>query len=152
VRAVASGEGLAHELADARIRLAQQLISTGRRDDAVRELELAWGAIHTLGDACLVPLATRTAAAARIPVPRAERTSPVDGSGLLTPREREVLSLVAAGRSNRIIADELFISVKTASVHVSNILAKLGVASRTEAAAWAHAHADVVSNVRCSRR
>jgi DNA-binding NarL/FixJ family response regulator len=43
-----------------------------------------------------------------------------------------------AGRSNRQIAEELFISVKTASVHVSNILAKLGVASRVEAAAVAH--------------
>lgn len=56
----------------------------------------------------------------------------------LTPREREVLALVAAGRSNRQIAAELFISVKTASVHVSNILGKLGAASRGEAAAAAH--------------
>jgi DNA-binding NarL/FixJ family response regulator len=46
-----------------------------------------------------------------------------------------VLRLVAAGRSNREIASELFISVKTASVHVSNILGKLGVTSRGEAAA-----------------
>jgi DNA-binding CsgD family transcriptional regulator len=57
----------------------------------------------------------------------------------LTDREYEVLRLVAAGRSNREIASELFISPKTASVHVSNILAKLGVGSRTEAAAKAHA-------------
>jgi DNA-binding NarL/FixJ family response regulator len=49
-----------------------------------------------------------------------------------------VLRLVAAGRSNREIAIELFISAKTASVHVSNILAKLNVASRGEAAAEAH--------------
>ena len=56
----------------------------------------------------------------------------------LTPREREVLRLVADGRSNREIAGELFISAKTASVHVSNILAKLGVTSRGEAAATAH--------------
>jgi DNA-binding CsgD family transcriptional regulator len=56
----------------------------------------------------------------------------------LTPREMEVLRLVADGRSNRDIADELFISAKTASVHVSNILAKLGVAVRVEAAATAH--------------
>ncbi|WP_161962251.1 helix-turn-helix transcriptional regulator [Nocardioides speluncae] len=56
----------------------------------------------------------------------------------LTERELEVLALVAAGRSNREIAGELFISAKTASVHVSNILAKLGVASRGEAAATAH--------------
>ena len=49
-----------------------------------------------------------------------------------------MLRLVAAGRSNRDIAAELFISAKTASVHVSNILAKLGVHSRMEAAAIAH--------------
>ena len=62
------------------------------------------------------------------------------GSGLgLTGRELEVLRLVTAGRSNREIAAELFISPKTASVHVSNILGKLGAASRGEAAAKAHA-------------
>jgi DNA-binding CsgD family transcriptional regulator/tetratricopeptide (TPR) repeat protein len=55
----------------------------------------------------------------------------------LTPREVEVLTLVAAGRTNRQIGDELFVSVKTASVHVSNILRKLGVNSRVDAAAVA---------------
>jgi DNA-binding NarL/FixJ family response regulator len=50
-----------------------------------------------------------------------------------------VLRLVADGRTNRDVAGELFISPKTASVHVSNILAKLGAATRTEAAARAHA-------------
>jgi DNA-binding NarL/FixJ family response regulator len=61
-------------------------------------------------------------------------TSPV---AALTAREREVLRLMSRGRSNRQIGEELFISQKTASVHVSNILAKLGAASRTEAAAIA---------------
>ena len=56
----------------------------------------------------------------------------------LTDREREVLELLARGLSNREIGTELFITPKTASVHVSNILAKLGAASRTEAAAIAH--------------
>ncbi len=55
----------------------------------------------------------------------------------LTPREREVLELIANGRSNRQIAQRLYISEKTVSVHVSNILAKLGVGGRTEAAAVA---------------
>jgi DNA-binding NarL/FixJ family response regulator len=142
VHSVASGEGLAHELADARIRLAQLLIASGRREEAVTELELAWTTIHRLDDRALIPLASRTAAAGRIPVPKGERPAPPGEEGLLTPREREVLALVAAGRSNRMIAEELFISVKTASVHVSNILAKLDVSSRTEAAAWAHAHPD----------
>ena len=50
-----------------------------------------------------------------------------------------MLRLIAAGRSNREIANELFISPKTASVHVSNILGKLDAASRSEAAAKAHA-------------
>jgi len=56
----------------------------------------------------------------------------------LTDREIEVLTLVAVGRSNEEIGKELFISPKTASVHVSHILAKLGTKSRTEAAATAH--------------
>jgi DNA-binding CsgD family transcriptional regulator len=65
------------------------------------------------------------------------RTKADDGSPLaqLTSREREVLALVADGLSNRQIGDRLVISTKTASVHVSNILAKLGVGSRGEAAA-----------------
>jgi len=56
----------------------------------------------------------------------------------LTEREREIVVLLAGGRSNPQIAEALFISPKTASVHVSNILGKLGAASRTEAAAIAH--------------
>jgi DNA-binding NarL/FixJ family response regulator len=63
----------------------------------------------------------------------------------LTIRELEVLALVAEGRSNRQVGDALFISAKTASVHVSNILAKLGVASRVEAAAVAH-HAGLLDH------
>ena len=56
----------------------------------------------------------------------------------LTEREREVLLALAAGHSNREIAEELFISVKTASVHVSNILRKLDVPGRQDAARIAH--------------
>jgi DNA-binding NarL/FixJ family response regulator len=55
----------------------------------------------------------------------------------LTPREREVLTLVARGSSNRQIADTLAVSERTARTHVSAILAKLGLASRTQAALWA---------------
>jgi DNA-binding NarL/FixJ family response regulator len=63
--------------------------------------------------------------------------TPAEAAGL-TRREAEVLGLVAAGRSNRQIAETLFMSEKTASVHVSRILTKLAVASRGEAAALAH--------------
>ncbi|TQS40671.1 helix-turn-helix transcriptional regulator [Cryptosporangium phraense] len=64
----------------------------------------------------------------------------VENEFKLTDREREVLGLVAEGRSNGQIAGVLYISPKTASVHVSNILAKLGVGSRTEATTMAHRH------------
>ena len=66
------------------------------------------------------------------------RSAAVGGLEALTAREREVLAQVAEGRSNREIAAALVISPKTASVHVSNILAKLGAATRTEAAVKAH--------------
>jgi DNA-binding NarL/FixJ family response regulator len=56
----------------------------------------------------------------------------------LTPREREVLALLADGRTNREIGQTLYMAEKTASVHVSRILSKLDVRSRTEAAALAH--------------
>ena len=61
----------------------------------------------------------------------------VDVSAVMTPREAEVLRLLAAGRTNRQIGAELYISEKTASVHVSNILGKLGANGRTEAVAIA---------------
>ncbi len=83
-------------------------------------------------------LATRARidlAAERATAPAADRT---DGALGLTRRELEVLRLIADGRSNREIADELFISEGTAGTHVSNILGKLGVRSRTEAATMAH--------------
>ena len=56
----------------------------------------------------------------------------------LTPRELQVLELVVSGATNREIGERLFMAEKTASVHVSRILRKLGVSSRTQAAAVAH--------------
>jgi DNA-binding NarL/FixJ family response regulator len=62
---------------------------------------------------------------------------PRDSAEGLTEREREILRLVAAGKANKEIAAELAISERTARTHVSNILRKLGLASRTQAALWA---------------
>jgi DNA-binding NarL/FixJ family response regulator len=59
------------------------------------------------------------------------------GAEALTPREREVVALVAEGLTNAAVAERLYISPRTAAVHVSNILGKLGMVSRTEVAAWA---------------
>jgi NarL family two-component system response regulator LiaR len=58
----------------------------------------------------------------------------------LTEREREVLTLIAAGQSNQEIADNLHIGIKTVKTHVSNILGKLEVSDRTQAAVYAHRH------------
>lgn len=60
--------------------------------------------------------------------------------GGLSPREVEVLRLVATGRTNRAIGTELFISEKTVARHVSNIFVKLNVSSRAAATAWAYEH------------
>ncbi|MFN8167705.1 MAG: response regulator transcription factor [Candidatus Nanopelagicales bacterium] len=63
--------------------------------------------------------------------------TPPSTSESLTPREREVITLVAEGRTNREIGKRLGVAERTARTHVSNILAKLGLASRTQAAMWA---------------
>jgi DNA-binding NarL/FixJ family response regulator len=61
----------------------------------------------------------------------------LSGPESLTPREREVAGLLAEGLTNAGLAERLYISPRTAAVHVSNILSKLGMSSRTEVAAWA---------------
>nr|WP_277349781.1 response regulator transcription factor [Planosporangium thailandense] len=63
--------------------------------------------------------------------------APRSAADSLTPREREVLVLIAEGGTNRQIAKHLGVAERTARTHVSNILGKLGLASRTQAAMWA---------------
>jgi DNA-binding CsgD family transcriptional regulator len=131
-------------LAIALLRAAEAALGAGDRDGGSTRLRRAAGLARRAGAR---PLSDDIALLAR----RARVTlgQPADARGLagqtpeldrmgLTARELEVLRLVAAGRSNRDIAGELFISAKTASVHVSSILGKLGVTSRGEAAAAAH--------------
>ncbi|GAA2589885.1 AAA family ATPase [Actinomadura fulvescens] len=133
--------GFVYEIARARWRLAEALAEHGDRAEAAREWEAAVRDADRLGAAplrrALADLGTRARLGSAGPpaAPSAAPSGPLDA---LTAREREVLRLVAEGRNNKEIAAALFISPKTASVHVSNILAKLGVASRTQAAAVAH--------------
>jgi DNA-binding CsgD family transcriptional regulator/tetratricopeptide (TPR) repeat protein len=133
----------------ARWRQAEALLAQGTpRPDAAAALIRAGSLADGLGARPLVAEVESLARRARIDLPEAAggdaEAEPAAGQPAvtdelgLTPREREVLALVADGRTNRQIAEALFISAKTASVHVSNILAKLGVASRVEAAAVAH--------------
>jgi DNA-binding CsgD family transcriptional regulator/tetratricopeptide (TPR) repeat protein len=117
---------------------AEAALAGGDRDGAAGRLRQAAALAAGLG---AEPLSAEIAILARrggIVLDAAATSGSLDSFGL-TGREREVLRLVAAGRSNRDIANELFIAPKTASVHVSNILGKLGVASRGEAAAKANA-------------
>ncbi|HEY2443020.1 MAG TPA: AAA family ATPase [Streptosporangiaceae bacterium] len=131
--------GYVYEAARARWRLAEALAEAGRRDEAQLEWDKAAAVADRLGALPLREALDDLARRARLghgqPGWAGGRPGKLAG---LTSREREVLRLIVAGRSNREIGATLFIAPKTASVHVSNILAKLGAASRTEAAAIAH--------------
>lgn len=128
------GYGYIYEEARARWRLAEALLAGGRRDEAAKQARTATEVAVQLGAEPLRAALEAVARRGRLDI----GTAPPQGASGLTARELEVLRLVAAGRSNQQIADELFISRKTASVHVSHILAKLGVSTRVEAAATAH--------------
>ena len=114
--------------AELRIARAKLLLTSGERDAG---RDSAQRAADALGE---WPGPRRDAALA---LTRATTTSAGAGGDELTGRELDVARLVARGLSNGAIADELYISRKTVSTHVSHILAKLGMSSRTEVAAWA---------------
>jgi DNA-binding NarL/FixJ family response regulator len=132
---------------------AEACLARGDREAAATAAREALAGARALGAAWLVRELEGLAARARLAVdaPAATdgsngATGPGPGAGAsadddpfgLTPRERQVLALVAQGSTNREIGAELFMAEKTASVHVSRILGKLDVRSRTEAAAVAH--------------
>jgi DNA-binding CsgD family transcriptional regulator/tetratricopeptide (TPR) repeat protein len=118
------------ELARTRARLAEVLRATG---DVAGARAVADQVRDTARRVGLEPLLEELTTLGSSPAPRAGDGS----SATLTPRESEILALVAEGRSNGEIGKQLFIATKTVSVHVSNILGKLDAASRTEAAAIA---------------
>ncbi len=129
-----------YDVAYARWRLAEASLGRGDRSGAQEALAAAHGWASEQGARPLLAEVTALARRARLSLDAiAEPAAPIakDRFGLTT-REREVLGLVAAGLTNRQIAERLFISENTAGVHVSNIIGKLGASGRIEAAAIAH--------------
>ena len=140
----------------ARLRFAEAMLDLERTrppaPEVITALQAGARAAEEMG---AIPLRDETVALARrarIEVSQVSPVAPADGraiverddappggsgSVVLTERERDVLRLVALGHTNREIGDQLFISEKTVSVHVSNAMAKLGALSRYEAAATA---------------
>ncbi|MFJ8628195.1 AAA family ATPase [Kitasatospora sp. NPDC093550] len=144
--------GLPFPLALALLRAGEAEVLAGRREAGAELLREAAELAAVRGDRTLVEQIAGLAERAGLSLAPAERSAARSagpgGTGApggsvvdsfnLTPRERDVLRLLARGWTNRQIAEELYISPKTASVHVSNILGKLAVGGRGEAAALAH--------------
>ncbi len=123
------------------LRQAEARLAAGDRTAAAAAAGAALERARDLGSQWLVSELESLAAGARLPLAGLEPVAapdPEDDPFGLTAREREVLALVSSGATNREIGERLHMAEKTASVHVSRILAKLDVRSRTEAAAVAH--------------
>ncbi|MDA0180698.1 AAA family ATPase [Solirubrobacter phytolaccae] len=139
--------GRPYRAAQARRRRAEALLAAGEREAATAAAAEALASASAIGAAWLSSEIEGFALRARLrmddpdePSPPSAPTATDDGEDPfgLTPRERQVLALLADGRTNREIGNALYMAEKTASVHVSRILSKLDVRSRTEAAAVAH--------------
>ncbi len=140
--AAADARPMVYESAYARFRHGEALLAArGSRDEAAAVLAHGRATADQLGALPLVEAIDGLAARARLPLGEGVEDGPAVAHAPdpvaayeLTARELEVLRLVVAGRTNRQIGEELFISESTAGVHVSRILAKFGVAGRVEAA------------------
>ncbi len=119
-----------YEAARLQLLIARACRELGDADTAELELDGAVATLERLG---------ASAELARVADRDRESSPPPDAHGL-TPRELEVLRLVASGATNRAVGEELFISERTVERHVSHIFRKLGVSSRTEATAFAYEH------------
>ncbi|WP_460403690.1 helix-turn-helix transcriptional regulator, partial [Actinophytocola sediminis] len=130
------GYGAVYEQAICRWRLAEALLRVEDRDTAAAELLAAEEVAVRLGAVPLREAIRKLARRARLPL--GAGPGPRETLDPFTPRERSVLRLVALGQTNRQVGEELYISEKTVSVHLSRIMAKLGAARRTEAVAMAY--------------
>jgi DNA-binding CsgD family transcriptional regulator len=130
------------QAAHARWRQAEAALARRDRAQGAEALLAAHATAACLGAGALRSEIEALARRARIELSAPEEAKPATPAAAaefgLTPRELEVLEHLALGQTNRQIADELFISIKTAGVHVSHILSKLGAANRSEAGAIAH--------------
>jgi DNA-binding NarL/FixJ family response regulator len=117
-----------------RLLLARAFRALGDEDGAALELDAAKRVFVQVGAAPDVRAAEHMAA------PATTAAGPANDTHGLSAREVEVLRLVASGRTNKVIAGELFLSEKTVDRHVSNIFAKLNVSSRAAATGWAYQH------------
>ncbi|GFJ75963.1 helix-turn-helix transcriptional regulator [Phytohabitans houttuyneae] len=114
-----------------RLGAARCLLAADRRDEATAQVDAAAGVLAGWGGWRVAQLEQARAMLGLAP---ADAPAAVTGPAALTPREREVALLISDGLTNSELARRLYISPKTAAVHVSNILRKLGVSSRTEVA------------------
>jgi DNA-binding CsgD family transcriptional regulator len=132
----AFGYGAVYEQALCRWRLGEALLGAELRDDATEVLRAADEVATRLDARPLRDALRKLARRGRIAL--TDGVVPREALDPFTPRERSVLKLVALGRTNRQVGDELFISEKTVSVHLSRIMAKLGATRRAEAVAIAY--------------
>ena len=124
------------------MRLAEALLTRSRgRPGAAAALSTALTSARELGARPLQEAVTSLARTARLQLEK-DRAPAAPGPTLLglTEREQQVLALVAQGRTNREIGEHLYMSPKTASVHVTHVLRKLGVSTRVQAATVAATH------------
>ncbi|MCB7135580.1 AAA family ATPase [Cellulosimicrobium marinum] len=126
--------GYRFETARSRFRWAESLCAAGDRNAAEIEAAQALEEAEAMGAGPLAEAVRALARRARLDLPGLRRPT----TAVLTGREDEVLRLVAQGLTNRQIGERLYISTKTVSVHVSNVLAKLGASGRAEAVSLAH--------------
>jgi len=127
------GYGYRYEVARSRWRLAEALTERGDRSAARGEAGTALAEAREMGAEPLAAAVEAFGRRARLELPGSRAVT-----GVLTDREEEVLRLVAQGLTNRQVGERLYISAKTVSVHMSNVLGKLGASGRAEAVSVAH--------------